>query len=72
MPQWAVYILLAFYGAILNNDAESCHNSMIPELASIHLQALGLPETAAKTSVLLNQNTKHHIKTTVGITKESY
>eukprot|EP00957_Ditylum_brightwellii_P159404 12133988-Ditylum_brightwellii.AAC.1 len=45
---------------------------MIPELTSIYLQALGLPESAAKTSVLLNHNTTHHIKTTVSVSKGRY
>eukprot|EP00957_Ditylum_brightwellii_P154527 11760070-Ditylum_brightwellii.AAC.1 len=45
---------------------------MIPELTAIHLQALGLPNQATKTSVLLNQKSKHHIKTTAGISDEYY
>eukprot|EP00957_Ditylum_brightwellii_P197793 15068002-Ditylum_brightwellii.AAC.1 len=51
-------------GAILNNDAAACYNPMIPELTAVHIQALGLPDNATVTSVKLNQNTKHHIKTT--------
>eukprot|EP00957_Ditylum_brightwellii_P048640 3690810-Ditylum_brightwellii.AAC.1 len=37
-----------------------------------HLQALGLPDNDTKTSVLLNQKAKHHIKTTAGDTEEFY
>eukprot|EP00957_Ditylum_brightwellii_P060522 4595308-Ditylum_brightwellii.AAC.1 len=50
-------------GAILNNDAAACYDHMILELTVVHLQALGLPDNAMVTSVKLNQNTKHHIKT---------
>eukprot|EP00957_Ditylum_brightwellii_P007205 547179-Ditylum_brightwellii.AAC.2 len=45
---------------------------MIPEVSSLHLERLGLPETAAKCSVLLNHNMRHHIKTKAGITKDHY
>eukprot|EP00957_Ditylum_brightwellii_P014656 1104522-Ditylum_brightwellii.AAC.1 len=45
---------------------------MIPELAAVHLQALGLPDNAMVTSVKLNQNTKHHIKTMAGVTDTFY
>eukprot|EP00957_Ditylum_brightwellii_P059343 4505273-Ditylum_brightwellii.AAC.1 len=45
--------------AILNNDAATCYNRMIPELTAVHLQALGLPDNATVTSVKLNQNAKH-------------
>eukprot|EP00957_Ditylum_brightwellii_P143235 10913203-Ditylum_brightwellii.AAC.1 len=33
-------------GVILNNNATSCYDRMIPEVTSIHLQSLGLPEEA--------------------------
>eukprot|EP00957_Ditylum_brightwellii_P150140 11433602-Ditylum_brightwellii.AAC.1 len=58
-------------GALLNN-AVACYNQMIPELTSIHLQSLGLPDNAAKCSVLLNYNMNHHVKTTAGVSKDSY
>eukprot|EP00957_Ditylum_brightwellii_P144146 10982368-Ditylum_brightwellii.AAC.1 len=45
---------------------------MIPEVTSIHLQRLGLPEEAVKCSVLLNHNMHHHIKTTAGVSREHY
>eukprot|EP00957_Ditylum_brightwellii_P193230 14713048-Ditylum_brightwellii.AAC.1 len=48
--------LFRLNGAILNNDATACYDSMIPELSSVHLQGLGLPDNAAKCSVLLNHN----------------
>eukprot|EP00957_Ditylum_brightwellii_P113748 8672558-Ditylum_brightwellii.AAC.1 len=59
-------------GAILNNDAAACYDRMIPELMVVHLKVLGLPNNATKTSVQLNHKTKHHIKTTAGVTKEHY
>eukprot|EP00957_Ditylum_brightwellii_P097686 7440520-Ditylum_brightwellii.AAC.1 len=45
---------------------------MILEVSSLHLQSLGLSETAAKCSVLLNHNMRHHIKIKAGITKDNY
>eukprot|EP00957_Ditylum_brightwellii_P027852 2105040-Ditylum_brightwellii.AAC.1 len=55
-------------GAILNNDAAACYDIMIRELTAVHLQALGLPDNVTVTSVKLNQNAKHHIKTMSGVT----
>eukprot|EP00957_Ditylum_brightwellii_P158904 12094705-Ditylum_brightwellii.AAC.1 len=45
---------------------------MIPELTAVHLQALGLPDNVTITSVKLNQNAKHHIKTTTGVSDTFY
>eukprot|EP00957_Ditylum_brightwellii_P138409 10549555-Ditylum_brightwellii.AAC.1 len=58
--------LFCLNSAILNNDATACYVHMIPELSSLHLQSLGLPEKAAKCSVLLNHGMKHHVKTQAG------
>eukprot|EP00957_Ditylum_brightwellii_P139094 10601806-Ditylum_brightwellii.AAC.1 len=58
--------LFRLNGAILNNNSTACYNCMIPELSSIHLQSLGLPDNAVKCSVLLNHNMKHHVKTKAG------
>eukprot|EP00957_Ditylum_brightwellii_P109190 8329268-Ditylum_brightwellii.AAC.1 len=58
--------LFRLNGAILNNNTTACYDCMIPELSSIHLQGLGLPDNAAKCSVLLNHNMKHHVKTKAG------
>eukprot|EP00957_Ditylum_brightwellii_P097042 7389813-Ditylum_brightwellii.AAC.1 len=45
---------------------------MIPEVTSLHLQSLGLPEEAVKCSLLLNHNMHHHTKTTAGVSREHY
>eukprot|EP00957_Ditylum_brightwellii_P074793 5684103-Ditylum_brightwellii.AAC.1 len=66
------FCLFQLNGATLNNDATACYNNMIPEVSSLHLQSLGLPESAAKCNVLLNHNMRHHIKTKAGITKDRY
>eukprot|EP00957_Ditylum_brightwellii_P056242 4263218-Ditylum_brightwellii.AAC.1 len=58
--------------AILNNNATACYDHTILELTAVHLQALGLPDNATGTSVKLNQNTQHHIKTMVGVTDTFY
>eukprot|EP00957_Ditylum_brightwellii_P128794 9824404-Ditylum_brightwellii.AAC.1 len=57
---------------ILNNEAAACYDCMILELTTVHLQALGLPDNAIVTSVKLNQNAKHHIKTMAGVTDTFY
>eukprot|EP00957_Ditylum_brightwellii_P192821 14681475-Ditylum_brightwellii.AAC.1 len=51
---------------ILNNDATAYYDCMILELSLVHLQGLGLPDNAAKCSVLLNHNMQHHVKTKAG------
>eukprot|EP00957_Ditylum_brightwellii_P002367 181337-Ditylum_brightwellii.AAC.1 len=62
-PPWTVS---DYSGTILNNNAESCYDCMIPEVTAIHLQALGLLKNATKISVLLNKNAKHNIETAAG------
>eukprot|EP00957_Ditylum_brightwellii_P115971 8846388-Ditylum_brightwellii.AAC.1 len=64
--------LFRFNGAILNNDATACYDCMIPEISSLHLQSLGLPDNTTKCSILLNHSMKHHVKTKAGVTKEFY
>eukprot|EP00957_Ditylum_brightwellii_P122412 9333977-Ditylum_brightwellii.AAC.1 len=59
-------------GTILNNDATACYNWMIPELSSLHVQSLGLPDNATKCSILLNHDMKHFVKINAGITKDFY
>eukprot|EP00957_Ditylum_brightwellii_P207092 15351422-Ditylum_brightwellii.AAC.1 len=66
------FCLFHLNGAILNNDATACYDCMIPEVTSIHLQSLGLPEEAMKCSVLLNHNMRQHGKTTAGVSREHY
>eukprot|EP00957_Ditylum_brightwellii_P184577 14057768-Ditylum_brightwellii.AAC.1 len=58
--------LFRLNGAILNNDASTCYDRMIPEVSSVHLQSLGLPDNATNCSVLINKNMKRSIKTTAG------
>eukprot|EP00957_Ditylum_brightwellii_P008625 654508-Ditylum_brightwellii.AAC.1 len=58
--------LFRLNGTILNNNATACYDRMIPELSSVHLQGLGLPDNVAKCSVLLNHNMQHHVKTKAG------
>eukprot|EP00957_Ditylum_brightwellii_P052589 3987629-Ditylum_brightwellii.AAC.1 len=64
--------LFQLNGAILNNDVTACYNRMIPELSSLHVQSLGLPDNATKRSILLNHDIKHFVKTNTGITKDFY
>eukprot|EP00957_Ditylum_brightwellii_P065326 4954600-Ditylum_brightwellii.AAC.1 len=64
--------LFRLNGAILNNDASACYDQMIPEVSSVHLQSLGLPDNAIKCSILINKNMNRSIKTTAGVTKDTY
>eukprot|EP00957_Ditylum_brightwellii_P172591 13138808-Ditylum_brightwellii.AAC.1 len=66
------FCLFCLNGAIFKNNAMSCYDQMIPEVTSLHLQSLGLPEEAVKCSMLLNHNMHHHIKTTAGVSSEHY
>eukprot|EP00957_Ditylum_brightwellii_P068607 5208864-Ditylum_brightwellii.AAC.1 len=64
--------LFQLTGSILNNDASACYDQMIPEVSSVHLQSLGLPDNTTKYSVLINKNMKRSIKTATGVTKDTY
>eukprot|EP00957_Ditylum_brightwellii_P083526 6349353-Ditylum_brightwellii.AAC.1 len=66
------FCLFCLNGAILNNDAMACYDHIVPEVTSIYLQRLGLPEEAVKCSVLLNHNMCHRVKTTAGVSREHY
>eukprot|EP00957_Ditylum_brightwellii_P151539 11540926-Ditylum_brightwellii.AAC.1 len=55
--------LFRLHGGLLNNDAVTCHDRMIPALTSMYLQGLGLPKKAAECSVLVNQNMKYYVHT---------
>eukprot|EP00957_Ditylum_brightwellii_P177545 13523548-Ditylum_brightwellii.AAC.1 len=55
--------LFRLNGTLLNNDAVACYNQMIPAVSSLHLQSLGLPESAAICSIKINKQMKHCIQT---------
>eukprot|EP00957_Ditylum_brightwellii_P020569 1550553-Ditylum_brightwellii.AAC.1 len=64
--------LFRLNGTVLNNDTKACYDRMIPEVTSLHLQSLCLPPAALKCSVLLNKSMLHFVKTSEGISAESY
>eukprot|EP00957_Ditylum_brightwellii_P119143 9088387-Ditylum_brightwellii.AAC.1 len=64
--------LVSLNRAILKNNAMACYDCVIPDLTSIHLQRLGLPEEAVKCSVLLNHNMRHHVNMTEDVSREHY
>eukprot|EP00957_Ditylum_brightwellii_P132857 10131383-Ditylum_brightwellii.AAC.1 len=64
--------LFRLNGGLLNNDAVACYNRMIPALSLLHLQSLGLPETAAMCNVQLNKRMKHHVRTNAGESSKYY
>eukprot|EP00957_Ditylum_brightwellii_P163494 12447470-Ditylum_brightwellii.AAC.1 len=45
---------------------------LIPDISALHLQSLGLSESATKYSALLKKSMNHHVKAKAGITKQSY
>eukprot|EP00957_Ditylum_brightwellii_P041113 3112409-Ditylum_brightwellii.AAC.1 len=45
---------------------------MIPALMSLHLQCLGLPESAAKCGVSINKSIKHFVRTNTRESTDSY
>eukprot|EP00957_Ditylum_brightwellii_P130737 9974474-Ditylum_brightwellii.AAC.1 len=45
---------------------------MIPALSSLHLQCIGLPESAAICSAQLNKKMKHYVWTSTGESSENY
>eukprot|EP00957_Ditylum_brightwellii_P137657 10493843-Ditylum_brightwellii.AAC.1 len=64
--------LFCLNGRLLNNDAVACYNHMIPALASLHLQSLGLPQQAAVCSVQVNKKVQHVVCTSAGELTEYY
>eukprot|EP00957_Ditylum_brightwellii_P029567 2234119-Ditylum_brightwellii.AAC.1 len=59
-------------GALLNNDAVACCDMMIPAVSSLHLQSLGLPQSAAICSVEINKQMKHYVQTNAGESTNFY
>eukprot|EP00957_Ditylum_brightwellii_P013693 1032203-Ditylum_brightwellii.AAC.1 len=64
--------LFRLNGALLNNNAVDCFDWRIPAVSSLHLQSLGLPESAAKCSVKINKQMKHYIQTNARESLEFY
>eukprot|EP00957_Ditylum_brightwellii_P136729 10426576-Ditylum_brightwellii.AAC.1 len=64
--------LFRLNGALLNNDAVACYDRMIPAVLSLHLQSLGLPESAAICSVKFNKQMKHYFCTNTGESSDFY
>eukprot|EP00957_Ditylum_brightwellii_P101841 7761948-Ditylum_brightwellii.AAC.1 len=64
--------LFRLNGALLNNNAVACYNWMIPAASSLHLQSLGLPESAAICRVKINKQMKHYVCTNSGESSDFY
>eukprot|EP00957_Ditylum_brightwellii_P192262 14635526-Ditylum_brightwellii.AAC.1 len=64
--------LFCLNGALLNNNADTYYDRMIPEVTTMNLQVLDMPGNASKHSVLTNKQRKRHNKTADGISKELY
>eukprot|EP00957_Ditylum_brightwellii_P114547 8734322-Ditylum_brightwellii.AAC.1 len=64
--------LFRLNGAFLNNNVVACYDWMIPAVLSLHLQSLGLPESAVICSVKINKQMKHYIRTNAGESLEFY
>eukprot|EP00957_Ditylum_brightwellii_P013498 1018306-Ditylum_brightwellii.AAC.1 len=66
------FCLFRLNRGLLNNDTVACYNCMILAFMSLHLQCLGLPDSAANCSVSINENMRHHVRTNAGESSESY
>eukprot|EP00957_Ditylum_brightwellii_P096069 7319474-Ditylum_brightwellii.AAC.1 len=58
--------------ALLNNIAVVCYDRMISDVSSLHLQSLGLPESAAICSVKINKQMKRYVQTNTGKSTNFY
>eukprot|EP00957_Ditylum_brightwellii_P082286 6256972-Ditylum_brightwellii.AAC.1 len=64
--------LFCLNGGLLNNSAVACYDHMIPAVSSLHLQSLGLPESAVKHSVQFKKKMEHFVRTNAGESTEYY
>eukprot|EP00957_Ditylum_brightwellii_P134186 10230428-Ditylum_brightwellii.AAC.2 len=64
--------LFRLNGTLLNNDVVVCYYRMIPAVSSLHLQSLGLPESATICSIKINKQMKHYVCTNAGESTEFY
>ena len=58
-------------GGLFDCDASGCYDRIIPPLASVHLQALGLQQSIGTFLARLMFLAKRHVKTTHGISKQN-
>lgn len=58
-------------GGIFDCDASGCYDRIIPPLASVHLQALGLQKTVGTFLARLMYKAKRHVRTGQGVSKDN-
>jgi hypothetical protein len=59
-------------GALVSNDAKACYDRIIHSVASICLQANGVPDEPLICMFTTIQNMKHHIRTIYGDSELSF
>ena len=64
--------LYAMKGAICSNDAKSCYDRIGHIALSLSLQRMGVPKQAIEGMLNAIQELKHHVKTSFGISKQTY
>jgi hypothetical protein len=57
---------------MLNNDASTCYDRMIPSLVMLKCRRAGMSREAAKVVLTLLQNMKYYVRTAYGISPEAF
>jgi len=65
-------ILTRSDGAIFDCDAKGCYDRIVPKLATIHAQRLGMPGSWAQFFSIYWTDCVHYVRTKYGISKDSY
>ena len=58
-------------GGIFDCDASGCYDRILPPLASVHLQALGMDRSISTFLARFMYHAKRHVRTSEGISKQS-
>jgi hypothetical protein len=69
---YSTWRLAKISGTSFDNDAKSCFDRIVMPLASIASQQVGMPKRMCKLFLNTLSKMKYHVKTSVGISAESY
>ena len=59
-------------GALCSNDAKSCYDRIVHNVATIALRRLGMPSAPVRSMFATLQGSHHHISTAFGVSKRHY
>ena len=59
-------------GFLCSNDAKACYDRILHSVASLAMQRIGMPLAPIQCLFQTLQDMKHYIKTSYGISKDSY